>query len=104
MLLCDGKLRGRRKGGMYQREVVLYTNGRSLRSWCAKRLLRHSGYHFEVLDTRDYPEMLTELLKAVHHEVVLPYVCVDHRPLGGFGVLRALSSSGGLAHLLRDDL
>ena len=89
---------------MYQREVVLYTNGRSLHSWRAKRLLRRSGYHFEVLDTRGQPEMLTELIKAVHHEVVLPYVCIDHRPLGGFGVLSALSSSGGLAHLLRDNL
>ena len=89
---------------MYQREVVLYTNGRSLRSWRAKRLLRRSGYHFEVLDTRDHPEMLTELLKAVHHGVVLPYVCLDHRPLGDFGVLRAFSASGGLAHLLRDNL
>jgi hypothetical protein len=60
--------------------------------------------HFEVRNTSDHPEMLAELLKAVHHEVVLPYVCLDHRPLGGFGVLRALSGSGGLAHLLRDDL
>jgi hypothetical protein len=54
--------------------------------------------------TTGHPEMLTELLKAVHHEVVLPYVCVDRRPLGGFGVLRALSAPGELAHLLRDDL
>jgi glutaredoxin len=89
---------------MFQREVALYTDGRSLRSWRAKRLLRRSGYHFEILDTSDHPEKLTELLKAVHHEVVLPYVCLDHRPLGGFGVLRALSGSGGLAHLLRDNL
>ncbi len=89
---------------MYQRDVVLYTNGRSLRSWRAKRLLSRSGYQFEVLNTTGHPEMLTELLKAVHHEVMLPYVCVDRRPLGGFSVLRALSASGELAHLLRDDL
>jgi glutaredoxin len=96
--------RGRREDAMYQREVVLYTNGRSLRSWRAKRFLRRSGYDFEVLDTRGHPEMLTELLKAVHHELVLPYVCIDHRPLGSFGVLRTLSASGGLARLLRDNL
>ncbi len=36
---------------MDQREVVLYTRGRSLRCWRAKRLLRRGGYEFEVLDT-----------------------------------------------------
>jgi len=90
--------------GMNQRDVVLYTNGRSLRSWRAKRLLRRSGYHVDVRDTTGHPDVLTELLEAVHREVVLPYVCLDNRPLGGFGVLSTLSHSGGLAHLLRDDL
>jgi glutaredoxin len=90
---------------MDQRDVVLYTGGRrSLRSWRAERLLRSGGYHFEVLDTTNHPEVLPELVKVVHHEVVLPYVCVNHRPLGGFRELKALFHSGGLAHLLRDNL
>ncbi len=89
---------------MDQREVVLYTNGRSLRTWLAKRLLRRNGCRFEVLDTTGHPEVLTGLVSVVHHEVELPYVCVDHRPVGGFGEIRALSRSGDLAHLQRDDL
>ena len=89
---------------MDHREVVLYTDGRSLRCWRAKRLLRRSGCQFEILDTTGHPEVLTDLVRAVHHEVVLPYVCVDHRPVGGFGEIRALSRSGDLAHLQRDDL
>jgi hypothetical protein len=32
-----------------QREIVLYTANRSLRSWRAKRLLARRGYHFEVV-------------------------------------------------------
>jgi hypothetical protein len=31
-------------------------------------------------------------------------VFVDRRPVGGMGTVRALAGSGGLEHLLRDDL
>ncbi len=89
---------------MDQREVVLYTRGRSLRSWRAKRLLRRSGYQFEVLDTTNHPEVRAELLEATRREVVLPYVFIDHRPVGDFGVIKALSRSGSLEHLLRDEI
>jgi glutaredoxin-related protein len=89
---------------MDQREVVLYTGGRSLRGWRAKRLLRRGGYQFEVLDTTNHPEVRAELLDATHREVALPYVLIDHRPVGGFGVIKALSRSGDLAHLLRDEI
>ena len=33
-----------------------------------------------------------------------PYVFIDRRPVGGIGTVRALAGSGGLEHLLRDDL
>jgi glutaredoxin len=89
---------------MDQRDVVLYTGRRSLRSWRAKRLLRRSGYQFEVLDTTDHPKMRTELLEAIRHEVVLPYVFIDHRPVGGFGVIKHLLRSGELKHLLWDEI
>ena len=89
---------------MDQREVVLYTRGRSLRCWRAKRLLRRGGYELEVLDTTTHPEVRAELTEATHHEVALPYVFIDHRPVGGFGVIKALSRSGDLAHLLRGEI
>jgi glutaredoxin 3 len=89
---------------MDQREVVLYTRGRSFRSWRAKRLLRRGGYQFEALDTTSDPEVRAELVKATHREVALPYVFIDHRPVGGFSIIKALSRSGDLAHLLRGEL
>ena len=89
---------------MDQREVVLYTRGRSLRSWRAKRLLRRGGYEFEEFDTTTHPEVRAGLMEATHHEVALPYVFIDHRPVGGFGVIKALSRSGDLAHLLRGEI
>jgi glutaredoxin-related protein len=89
---------------MDQREVVLYTRSRSLRSWRAKRLLRRGGYQFEVLDTTNDPEVRAELLQATHREVALPFVFIDHRPVGGFGIIKALSRSGDLSHLLRGEI
>ena len=89
---------------MDQREVVLYTRGRSLRCWRAKRLLRRGGYGFEVLDTSTHPEVRAELKETTHHEEALPYVFIDHRPVGGFRVIKALFRSGDLAHLLLDEI
>jgi len=89
---------------MDQREIVLYTRGRSLRSWRARRLLERGGYRVEVLDTTNHPEVRDELLQATHREAALPYVFIDHRPVGGFDVIKALSRSGDLAHLLRDEI
>lgn len=89
---------------MDHRQIVLYTRGRSLRCWRARRLLGRTGYHFKAIDTTDDPGVLAELSKVVHHEVVPPYVFVDHRPLGDLGTVRALVGSGQFEHLLRDDL
>ena len=89
---------------VYQREVVLYSRRRSLRCWRAKRLLRHSGYDFVVVDTTRDLKALAELSDLVHHEVVAPYVVVDHRPVGDFGVMKALIRSGGLERVVRGEL
>ncbi len=85
---------------MYQREMVLYTcRGRPLRCWLAKRFLSRAGYRFEVvIDATEDPWALTRRGSG------LPYVFVDRRPVGGMGTVRALAGSGGLEHLLRDDL
>ncbi len=89
---------------MNQREIVLYTRGRSLRCWRARRFLGHRGYRFEVVDTTDDPGVLAGLSETFRREVVPPYVFVDDRPVGGMGTVRALVGSGQFEHLLRDDL
>lgn len=87
---------------MDQREVVLYTRGRSLLCWRAKGLLKRQGYRFEVVDTTGNPALVAELVEIVHRKATLPYVFVDHRPVGDFGALKRLSRSGELEHLTRD--
>ena len=89
---------------MHQREMVLYTCGRSLRCWRARRFLERAGYGFEVVDTTDDPGALAELSGAVHGEMAPPYVFVENRPVGGMGTVRALVGSGQFERLLRDDL
>ncbi len=89
---------------MYQRELVLYTRNRSLRSWRAKRLLGRAGYRFEVVDATADPGALAELSETAHREVAPPYVFVDRRPVGGMGTVRALVGSGQLDRLLRERL
>jgi glutaredoxin len=84
--------------------MVLYTRGRSLRCWRARRFLGRAGYDFEVVDTTDDPGVLAELSDATHREVAPPYVFVDRRPLGGMATVRALVGSGQFERLLRDRL
>jgi glutaredoxin len=89
---------------MYQREMALYTRGRSLRSWRARRFLERAGYGFAVVDTTDDPGVLGELSGAARREVAPPYVFVENRPVGGMGTVRSLLGSGQFQRLLRDDL
>ena len=90
---------------MYRREMVLYTRGRSLRCWRARRFLERAGYGFEVVDVSGDPEMLAELSEIARRKVApSPYVFVDRRPVGDMGTVRALVVSGQLEHLLRDRL
>ena len=90
---------------MYQRKVVLYTRSHSLNGWRAARLLRRLGCYFDVIDTRtSTPKVLAELSNAAKPKVSAPYVFVDHRPVGGMGVVRGLISSGQFDHLLRERL
>ena len=100
---------------MYQREMVLYTRGRSLRCWRAKRFLERAGYGFDVVDVGGDPELLERLsgtahrqmapLRAsAHRKMAPPYVFVDRRPVGDMGTVRALAGSGQLERLLRDRL
>ena len=54
---------------MYQREMVLYTRGPSLRCWRAGRFLQRAGYGFEVVDVGGDHGMLERLSAAAHREV-----------------------------------
>lgn len=92
---------------MYQREMVLYTSrGRPLRCWLARRFLCRAGYRFEevVVNATEGPVALAGLSAVARRGSGPPYVFVDRRPVGGMGTVRALAGSGGLEHLLRDDL
>jgi glutaredoxin len=90
---------------MDQREIVLYTRSRSLRCWRAKRLLARRGYHFEIVETTN--DGLLGILKHLTHSTyrqTVPYLFIDHRPVGGSAYIRAFDSSGVLDHLVRDEL
>ena len=88
---------------MDQRELVLYTRGRSLRCWRAKRLLARRGYHVQVIDTTNggVPGLLKQLTQSSVYSQTVPYLFVDRRPVGGFGIIRTLDGSGTLEHLVR---
>jgi glutaredoxin len=89
---------------MYQREMVLYTRNRSLRSWRAKRLLCRAGYRFEVVDVAANPGALADLPPVARVGAWPPYVFVDRRPVGDMGTVRALVGSGLFDLLARGDL
>jgi glutaredoxin len=92
---------------MYQREVVLHVpRGRSLRCWRAKRLLRRTGYHFEVLETSAEPPsgLRKRLAHGRSYRRTVPYLFVGGRPVGGLAEMRAMSVTGVLEHVVRGDL
>ena len=91
---------------MYQRELVLHARrGRSLRCWCAKRLLKRAGYHFEVLKVSAEPP--SRLRKRLTHgrgyRNTVPYLFVGGRPVGGLDEMRAMSVTGLLEHVVRGE-
>ena len=89
---------------MDQREVVLYTDRRSLRSWRAKRLLKRGGYQFKVIQTtnEELRELLIPFTKGPSHKKkTVPYVFIDHRPVGGLTDIKSLERTGTLERLIR---
>ena len=63
---------------------------------------RAQGYHFKVVDTTNdgLLGILKHLTRSTYRQTV-PYLFVDHRPVGGFAKIRAFDSSGVLDHLIR---
>ncbi len=91
---------------MDQMRVVLYTADKSISCWRAKRLLKHNGYAFEVIDlTGDGGEEEDGArLDRTISEKRVPFVFVDGRPVGGFREMLALSASGVLDRLVRGEV
>ena len=86
-----------------QKEVVVYVCHRSWRCRLTRRLLERRGYHFREVDATDDPQLCSWLAHFSGRET-LPYVFVDHRPVGGFGEVRAFDGSGVLEHLVRGEV
>lgn len=85
---------------MNDKEMVLYTRNRSWYSWRTRRLLRHKGYAFEVVDTTNDAELRAWLAHATGRDKA-PHLFVDGRLVGGFDVVKGLDRSGNLDRLVR---
>ena len=83
-----------------QKEVVVYARRPSWRCWLTRRLLGRRGYHFEVIDATKDARLCAWLAHFTGRETI-PYVFIDHRPVGGLSEIRALERSGALEHLVR---
>jgi glutaredoxin len=80
-------------------EVVLYVKEHSLRCRRTKGFLERKGLYVKVIHTPN--EDLHELLL---HKRPVPYVFIDQRPVGGFGEIKSLESSGTLDRLIRGEV
>ena len=83
-----------------QKEIVVYVCRRSWHCWLTKRLLGGQGYTFEVIDVTNTSRLCSRLAHLTGRET-MPYVFIDHRPVGGLSEIRALERSGTLEHLVR---
>lgn len=84
----------------YQKEVAVYVCRPSLRCWLTRHLLGRRGYRFEVIDATNNSRLCSWLAHFTGRKT-LPYVFIDHRPVGGLSEIRALERSGALEHLVR---
>jgi glutaredoxin len=88
-----------------QKEMLVYICHRSWRCWLTRRLLQRQGYLFEVIEaTGDAQLQLCSWLEHFTGRKTMPYVFVDHRPVDGFGEVRALEHSGVLDRLVRGEV
>jgi glutaredoxin len=73
-----------REGVIYdQKEVLVYVCRRSLRCWLTRRLLECRGYHpFKMIDVTNDAQLCSWLARFTGRET-MPYVFIDHRPVGG---------------------
>ena len=86
-----------------QKQILIYVCRRSWRCWLTRRLLVRRGYDFEVIDATGDAALCTWLAHFTGRET-LPYVFVDHRPVGGLDEIRDLERSGDLEHMVRGEV
>ena len=86
-----------------QKEVLVYVCHRSWRCWLTRRLFGRLGYRFKVIDATNNSRLCARLAHFTGRET-MPYVFIDHRPVGGFRIIKALFCSGDLARLLLDEI
>ena len=66
-----------------QKEVLVYVCRRSLRYWLTRRLLERRGYPpFKVIEVTNDAQLCSWLAHFTGRET-MPYVFIDHRPVGG---------------------
>ena len=91
---------GRQSAMADQKDVVVYVFRHSWRCWLTSRFLEHRGYRFEVIDATNNSRLCSWLAHYTGREKI-PYIFIDHRPVGGLSEIRALERSGALEHLVR---
>jgi glutaredoxin 3 len=88
---------------MDQLEITIYAKARCPYCWRAKRLLGRKGYAFEAVDATD-DDGLRAWFACFIGRKAMPYVFVDHRPVGGFKTIKALDRSGDFDRLVRGEV
>jgi glutaredoxin len=76
----------RNVGIMDQMDIQLFVSHPSWHSWRAQRLLSRKGYSFKVVDTTEDAEVRGWLAHFAGR-ASMPYLFVDHRPVGASGRL-----------------
>jgi glutaredoxin len=86
-------MRGRvREGVIYDQRELVYACRRSLRCWLTRGLLERRGYPFEVIDATNNAQLCSWLPSFTGRET-MPYVFIDHRPVGGLSEVRCRGPS-----------
>ena len=83
-----------------QKEVVVYVCRHTWRCWLTSRSLGRRGYRFKLIDATNDPRLCSWLAHYKGRKK-MPYVFIDHRPVGGLSEIRALARTGTLKCLVR---
>jgi glutaredoxin len=77
---------------IYDQRELVYACRRSLRCWLTRGLLERRGYPFEVIDATNNAQLCSWLPSFTGRET-MPYVFIDHRPVGGLSEVRCRGPS-----------
>jgi glutaredoxin 3 len=84
-------------------EITIYAKRKCPYCWCVKRLLRRKGYAFKAVDVTKDNGLRAWFASFIGPKMV-PYVFVDHRPVGDFKIIQALERSGDRDRLVRGEV